>query len=99
MIAGSRMHVFHMNDYPADPPRETIGDADRVYPGEGVAPLTKILRTLFDNNFQGALSLELFNRDYWKQDPQTVASRGLQSMKQAVAKALAGHSVKSKDLK
>jgi 2-keto-myo-inositol isomerase len=39
MIEASRMHVFHMNDYPATPPRETIADADRVFPGDGVCPL------------------------------------------------------------
>ena len=89
LIAGSRMHVFHMNDYPAEPPRETIGDADRVYPGAGVAPLGKILRTIFDNGFRGALSLELFNRDYWKQDAKAVAERGIASMKRAVAEAIA----------
>ncbi len=33
------------------------------------------------------LSLELFNRDYWKQDPQLVANTGLEKLKAAVAKA------------
>ena len=33
-IAGSKIHCFHVNDYPADPPRDTISDKDRVYPGE-----------------------------------------------------------------
>ena len=88
LIAGSKMHVFHMNDYPADPPRETIGDADRVYPGEGVAPLGKILRTIVANGYHGALSLELFNREYWKQDPLAVARRGLEAMKASVENAL-----------
>ena len=44
LLNGAAVHVFHMNDYPADPPRESIGDSDRVYPGDGVAPLTDILR-------------------------------------------------------
>ena len=39
-----RCQVFHWNDYPADPPRETIGDGDRVYPGDGVAPITDIVK-------------------------------------------------------
>ena len=33
------------------------------------------------------LSLELFNRDYWKQDPLEVAKTGLAKMKSAVEKA------------
>ena len=77
-----------MNDYPADPPREKINDAARVYPGDGVAPITEILRTVLANGFQGALSLELFNRDYWKQDPEVVLRTGLEKMKKVVAKSV-----------
>jgi sugar phosphate isomerase/epimerase len=87
LVAGSAMHCFHMNDYPADPPRATIKDADRVYPGDGVAPLTQLLRDLFATGFCGTLSLELFNPEYWKQDALLVARTGLEKMKEAVAKA------------
>lgn len=86
LVAGSAMHCFHMNDYPADPPRATIADKDRVYPGDGVAPLTEILKTLFANGFSGTLSLELFNPEYWKQDALVVAKTGLEKMKASVAK-------------
>lgn len=89
LLHGNSMHDFHMNDYPATPPRETIGDEHRVYPGDGVAPLDQILRDLRDIGFKGAISLELFSRDLWKQDPLTVAKTGLQKMKDAVHKALA----------
>lgn len=89
MFAGSRMHNFHVNDYPGDPPRGTINDAQRVYPGDGVAPLDKIFRTLRDSGYRGVLSLELFNRDYWKQDALEVARTGLEKTRNAVARALA----------
>jgi len=89
MFAGSRMYNFHVNDYPGEPPRKDISDAHRVYPGDGVAPLDKIFRTLRDVGYRGVLSLELFNRDYWKQDPLEVARTGLEKTKAAVAKALA----------
>ena len=84
LFAGSAMHVFHMNDYPARPPRATIKDADRVYPGDGVAPLDTIMQTLKSNGFAGVLSLELFNRSYWKQDPIQVAKTGLKKMQDLV---------------
>lgn len=87
LIEASRIHVFHMNDYPSLPPRAEIKDADRVYPGQGVAPLSGILATLFQGGFRGALSLELFNPDYWEQDALLVARTGLEAMKEAVAKA------------
>lgn len=88
MIEGSKIPVFHMNDYPADPPRDKIGDADRVYPGDGIAPLGKILRTLQDNGARCMLSLELFNRSYWEQDALAVAETGLAKMRAAVAAAM-----------
>jgi 2-keto-myo-inositol isomerase len=81
------VHVFHMNDYPANPPRESIGDADRVYPGDGVAPLAEILRTMREVGFDGHLSIELFNETYWKQDPNEVARTALKKMQAAVSKA------------
>lgn len=87
MIEASRMHVFHINDYPANPARETIGDEHRVYPGDGVCELPKIIGDLIDAGFAGCFSLELFNRDYWKQDALAVAKTGLEKMKAVVAQA------------
>jgi sugar phosphate isomerase/epimerase len=87
LLNGMAMHVLHFNDYPAKPPRESISDAQRVYPGDGVAPLKTILRDLRDIGFCGALSLELFNRDYWKQEALQVARAGLEKMRTAVQKS------------
>jgi 2-keto-myo-inositol isomerase len=86
LLGGSSIGIFHVNDYPKKE-RGTITDADRVMPGDGVAPLTEIFKTLFAIGYEGYLSLELFNRDYWKQDPNTVAKTGLEKLKAAVAKA------------
>lgn len=91
LLAGTPLTVLHMNDYPADPPREKIGDADRVYPGDGIAPISKILKMMVANGFDGVLSLELFNRTYWKQDPQLVLNTGFKKMKSEVAKAFGSH--------
>jgi sugar phosphate isomerase/epimerase len=89
LLSGLALHVFHINDYPADPPRERATDADRIYPGDGIAPLTAIVRDLKAAGFHGALSLELFNREYWKQDALTVAKTGLAKMQAVVTKSLA----------
>lgn len=86
------MHAFHVNDYPAEPPRGAINDSHRVYPGDGVAPLKLILGTLRDIGFRGWLSLELFNRSYWKRPALEVATTGLAKMKAAARKALASRS-------
>jgi len=89
LLSGAKMHAFHVNDYPDDPPRAEINDSHRVYPGDGVCPLSSALRTLYDTGFRGMLSLELFNREYWKQDALTVAKTGLAKTRAAVAGALA----------
>ena len=88
-ISSPTIQVFHLNDYPADPPRETIRDGDRVMPGDGIAPLAQILRMLLANDSQAVLSLELFSRVYWEKEPLEVARVGLAKMKAAVQTALA----------
>ncbi len=88
LLNGNAVHVLHMNDYPADPPREKIDDAARVYPGDGVAPVTDILRSLHSIGGQKVLSLELFNRKYWGMDAAGIARAGLAKMKAAVGHAL-----------
>jgi sugar phosphate isomerase/epimerase len=84
LLSATSMHLMHFNDYPAQPPRAEITDAHRVFPGDGIAPLTDILRHLRDIGFRGVLSLELFNRDYWQQDPLEVARTGLEKMRETV---------------
>ena len=83
-LSKSATDMFHMNDYPADPPRETIKDADRIMPGDGMAPFDVILPALCSKEKAMILSLELFNRDYWQQDALQVAKIGLEKMKAVV---------------
>jgi sugar phosphate isomerase/epimerase len=88
LLSGQAVQVFHMNDYPAMPERKDMNDSHRVYPGDGVAPLTSILRDVRKSGSRLVLSLELFNKDYWQQDAQLVARTGLEKMRAAVAKSL-----------
>jgi sugar phosphate isomerase/epimerase len=88
LLGRDSVHVFHFNDYPADPPREKATDADRVYPGDGVAPLKGLIRDLAAGGFHVTLSLELFNRALWNQDPLTVVQAGLAKMKAVVQESL-----------
>ena len=87
LLNGAAMHVIHTNDFP-DKPLADLTDAMRVYPGDGVAPLGDIFRTLHATGFRGYLSLELFNRDYWKMSPIKAATIGITKMKAAVRAAL-----------
>ncbi len=89
LLTGSAIGIFHVNDYPADPPRETIRDSHRVYPGDGVAPLKSIFTRLAASGYRGMLSLELFNPEYWKQDALKVARTGLEKTREAVRRSFA----------
>jgi sugar phosphate isomerase/epimerase len=72
-----------MNDYP-DIPRDRINDKDRVYPGDGVAPIAEVLRIIRSTGANPVLSLELFNPAYWENgNALDVARTGLDKMKAA----------------
>ena len=88
LLSANAVQVFHMNDYPADPPRDRVNDSYRIFPGDGVAPLTQILRDLHSTGGRKVLSLELFNRKYYEQDALETARVGLEKLKAAVTKAL-----------
>jgi len=89
LLKGDAIPVIHTNDYPADPPRDVIKDEHRVYPGDGIAPLTPLFRTLKSIGFTGALSVEVFNRGYWAQDPLEVCRTAIEKTRAAVKKAFA----------
>jgi sugar phosphate isomerase/epimerase len=84
LLGPASIPAFHLNDYPQVDDPTTLNDADRVYPGDGVAPIGWILETLAAGGFHVMLSLEVFNREYWAQDPAVVAATGLRKMQAIV---------------
>ncbi|HEV2474062.1 MAG TPA: sugar phosphate isomerase/epimerase family protein [Chthonomonadales bacterium] len=88
LLNASAIGIFHVNDYPASPGRDRVTDADRVYPGDGVAPLTQVFRDLRSIGYHSALSVELFNEEYWRSDPAEVAATALRKTRDAVAGSL-----------
>ncbi len=87
MVNGNIIDVIHFNDFPSTIPREEQKDKDRLYPGDGVAPLKQILIDLAKMGGTKVLSLELFNPEYWKNDPLSIAKTGLEKMRKVVASA------------
>ncbi len=88
LLSPDAIQIFHLNDYPKNPTRAKIADRDRVYPGDGIAPWKTIFQGLRAAGFHGVLSLELFNPEYYKQDPLEVAKTGLAKMKHVVQTSL-----------
>lgn len=83
LLRGERLPLFHINDYPLSLAPSAINDADRVWPGDGDAPLAQVARLLKEIGFDGYLSLELFNPAYWQTDALSTAKLGLEKSKAA----------------
>ena len=69
---GEIAHV-HFQDVP-DMPRELLDSTTRAIPGDGVSPLSRILRKLSEKGYSGALSVELFLPKFQEGDPFEVAA-------------------------
>ena len=87
MLQGKSIGIFHVNDYPKDKDPKTIKDADRVFPGDGIAPLTAVFRSLREIGYKGMVSLELFNPEYYKRNAFDVLKTGLEKTRAALAAA------------
>jgi len=75
LLRDGELHHVHFEDVPADPPREILGQPNRVFPGEGIAPLRRIVEVLKRKQYAGAASLEMFNPAIQAMDPYLVAMR------------------------
>lgn len=81
LISKSAVEILHINDYPANKPAATIVDADRIYPGDGVAPIKQVLEILKSPDRPLVISFEVFNKDYYSRDALEVTKTALAKMK------------------
>jgi 2-keto-myo-inositol isomerase len=75
------LDIFHVNDYPAGISPEKISEPDRIYCGDGIAPLKQILQKVKNPERPLVISFEVFNKGYYAQDALTVAKTALAKMK------------------
>ena len=85
LVGKPGIEIFHINDYAAGFPKETIVDADRIYPSDGIAPIGQILKIIKNPENPIVLSLEVFNKSYYAQDALLVAKTGLEKIKKVIA--------------
>jgi len=81
LMSPSAIDILHMNDYPANLSPTDITDADRIYAGDGVAPIKHILQILHQQDKPLIISTEVFNKNYYNQDALAVARTALAKMK------------------
>lgn len=87
LLDGSAIAIFQFADAPESPDRDEQEDKHRVFPGDGILPLPEILQDLKATGFDGCVSLELYNPDYWEQDLQEIAETGLRKTLEVIEKA------------
>jgi sugar phosphate isomerase/epimerase len=76
-----RISHYHFDDARRDKPALTQTDPDRVMPGDGCIDLRAEVDLFREKGYQGTVSLELFNRDLWSQDPGQVLKVGIERMR------------------
>jgi sugar phosphate isomerase/epimerase len=84
LVGENSIDVFHVNDYVTSIKPTSITDGDRIYAGDGEAPIKEIIKRLKPSEKPVILSLELFNKELWAQDPLKVAKTGLEKLKGVV---------------
>jgi sugar phosphate isomerase/epimerase len=68
LIRNGEIGHVHFQDVP-DIPRELLDNTTRLIPGDGTAPIDRMLRTLADKGYSGPLSVELFLPRFQQGDP------------------------------
>jgi 2-keto-myo-inositol isomerase len=73
--------AFHVNDAP-NIPISKLQDSNRVMPLEGVMNLHEYIQQLQAIDFDGPVSVELFNKQYWEMDPYLVMAKASNCLKE-----------------
>lgn len=84
LVGENAIDIFHVNDYLTTLKPGIITDADRIYAGDGEAPIAEIIKKLKLSDKPVILSLELFNKTYYAQNPLVVAKTGLEKLRKIV---------------
>jgi 2-keto-myo-inositol isomerase len=75
LLRDGELHHLHFEDVPARPPREIQGQPNRVFPGEGIAPLQRIVELLKRKKYAASVSLEMFSPAIQSMDPYLVGMK------------------------
>jgi 2-keto-myo-inositol isomerase len=85
LLRDGELHHLHFEDVPASPPREIQGQPHRAFPGEGIAPLRRIVEVLKKKGYAGPASFESFNPEVQATDPYQVALRVRKAIEPLIA--------------
>jgi sugar phosphate isomerase/epimerase len=73
LLENGELQHAHFQDV-LDAPRELTNNNYRLIPGDGIAPVVRIIRKLAEKGYGGALSVELFRQEFVNGDPFAVGT-------------------------
>ena len=79
-----RISHYHIDDADPEKPALTQTDPDRVMPGDGQIDLQAEIKLLKEKGYDGTVSLELFNQDWWVKDPRETLKVGYERVAELV---------------
>jgi 2-keto-myo-inositol isomerase len=82
-IPGDKLWLIHLNDI-AQSDLAKVSDADRKMPGDGQFDLPAFFNQAKKINYDGYVSIELFNPNYWMMEPQEVANISARTVKKYI---------------
>ncbi|MEN3008544.1 sugar phosphate isomerase/epimerase family protein [Pseudothermotoga sp.] len=77
-IDPKKILIVHVNDLPK---LKDVKDSDRVMPADGIVHLKDFFVTLRKIGYDGAVSVELFNEDYWNKPACETAKVAFEKLK------------------
>ena len=85
LLRDGELHHLHFEDVPASPPLEVFEQRHRVFPGEGIAPLGRIVEVLKRKGYSGPASLEMFDPEVRAMAPYDQAMKARETIEPLIA--------------
>lgn len=83
----AEIFAFQYSDVPAGPPPASKRPTDRLPPGKGVVRWREVLQLLAEKKYDGYLSYEAPNPDYWSRPPVEVAREAVEATRRLLKEA------------
>ena len=80
-----KIFAFQFSDVPAGESAATRRPTDRLPPGKGIVRWKEVFQLLKEKNYQGYLSYEAPNPDYWSRPPEQVAREAVNATRKLLA--------------
>ena len=80
-----KIFAFQYSDVPSGPPAAAKRPTDRLPPGKGKVQWREVFQLLREKNYQGYLSYEAPNPDYWSRSPEVVARDAVEATRKLLA--------------